>query len=99
MFPYSAKQKQEFLNRFGQKVLIQDQEQLGIIEKEITNQDGIISETIYITADELVVSQDYKVQIKDNIYRIAYIVDDGSGLVNCYLSIKSDTKGRVSKYE
>lgn len=54
LFPYTQKQKQEFLNRFGQTLLIDNKETLAIVEIEITNVDGQVSETFYITIDEVI---------------------------------------------
>ncbi|HBZ8158468.1 TPA: hypothetical protein MM329_000681 [Escherichia coli] len=99
IFPFTEKQKQAFLIRFGCPVTIDDKTELGIVEREITNVDGQISETIYITADINKVKQGSKVSFDENNYKIAYIVNDGTGLVNCYLSITSNDKGRISKYE
>ncbi|HGV5838916.1 hypothetical protein JNN41_07375 [Escherichia coli] len=99
LFTYTQKQKQEFLKRFGQTLLIDNKETLAIVEIEITNVDGQVSETFYITIDEVIARQDLEVHYKENIYRIAYIVNDGSGLVNAYLSLIGDNSGRTSKYE
>ena len=99
IFPYTEKQKQAFLIRFGRPVKINDDTELGIIETEITTSDGQVSETKYITADANKISQGSTVKIDSNIYEVAYIVNDGSGLVNAYLSITGDDNGRTSKYE
>lgn len=97
-FPYSKKQKQSFLNRFGQKIKINDEEQLGIVESKIIEEERAVTESIFVTVDELVVKQQDIVQIKNNIYEVSYIVDDGSGLVDAYLSLTGSTEGRGSKY-
>ncbi|EMM2093302.1 hypothetical protein CSB66_2454 [Enterobacter hormaechei] len=96
-FPYSEKQKQSFLNRFGQKVLINDKENLAIIEKKIVEDERAVTESMYITADENNIKEDDTVKIKSKVYTVSYIVDDGSGLVDAYLSLISDTN-RGSKY-
>ncbi|KLP78427.1 hypothetical protein ABF80_07915 [Enterobacter hormaechei subsp. steigerwaltii] len=96
-FPYSEKQKMSFLNRFGQKILINDKEHLAIIEKKIVEEVQAITESMYITVDENVIKEDDAVKIKTKVYNVSYIVDDGSGLVDAYLSLISDTN-RGSKY-
>ncbi|HAW2200208.1 TPA: hypothetical protein JLO99_002733 [Escherichia coli] len=88
IFPYSEKQKQAFLSRFGQKIKINDKDSLGIVEIEITNDNGQVSETIYITADIKKIKQEDSVLLNDILYNVAYVVNDGSGLVNCYLAFK-----------
>ncbi|EMM6967534.1 hypothetical protein QM190_06825 [Enterobacter hormaechei] len=97
-FPYSEKQKQAFLTRFGQKVKINQTERLAIVETKIINENSQVSETIYITTDALWINQDDTVELFDNFYRVAYIVRDGSGLVDGYLSLTSDNEGREGKY-
>lgn len=99
IFPFTDKQKQAFLNRFGRPVKIDNNNELAIIEHEITNTDGQVSETIYVTADFNKVKQGSTVSFDGFNYEIAYIVNDGTGLVNCYLSLTSDDNGRKSKYE
>ncbi|SAI06264.1 Uncharacterised protein [Enterobacter hormaechei] len=96
-FPYSEKQKMSFLNRFGQKILINDKEHLAIIEKKIVEEVQAITESMYITVDENVIKEDDAVKIKTKVYNVSYIVEDGSGLVDAYLSLISDTN-RGSKY-
>ncbi|MDQ6443023.1 hypothetical protein ACLH2J_01875 [Klebsiella michiganensis] len=97
LFPYTKKQKQEFLKRFGYPIKINGEDELGIVERDITNTDGEVSETLYVTIDAQY-KQDDKVTIDDIQYRIAYIVNDGSGLVDAYLSFISEA-GRISKYD
>lgn len=98
LFPYTEKQKQEFVKRFGREILINGEKSLGILEINISNDNGQISETIYITDDKNKVKQQDEIQFNDNIYEIAYIVDDTSGLVDCYLSLIGDDNGRDGKY-
>ena len=97
LFPYTNKQKKEFLKRFGHPVKINDEPELARVEREITNSDGEVSETLYVTIDQKY-KQDDIVELDNTIYRIAYIVNDGSGLVDAYLSFQSE-EGRISKYD
>ncbi|MCK6891124.1 hypothetical protein ABKV35_13985 [Enterobacter kobei] len=90
IFPYTEKQKQAFLKRFGSKVKINQTERLAIVETQILNENGQVSETLYITTDALWITQDDIVELFDNTYRVAYIVRDGSGLVDGYLSLTND---------
>ncbi|HDS8059079.1 Uncharacterised protein [Enterobacter cloacae] len=90
IFPYTEKQKQAFLTRFGQKVKINQTERLAIVETQILNENGQVSETLYITTDALWITQDDIVELFDNTYRVAYVVRDGSGLVDGYLSLTND---------
>ncbi|MGS7257711.1 hypothetical protein [Enterobacter hormaechei] len=98
IFPFTEKQKKSFLTRFGQKVKINQTERLAIVETQILNENGQVSETLYITTDALWINQDDTVELFDNLYRVAYIVRDGSGLVDGYLSITGDNEGREGKY-
>ncbi|ELX8362376.1 hypothetical protein LRM31_07315 [Enterobacter kobei] len=90
IFPYTEKQKKAFLTRFGQKVTINQTERLAIVETQILNENGQVSETLYITTDALWITQDDIVELFDNTYRVAYVVRDGSGLVDGYLSLTND---------
>lgn len=90
IFPFTDKQKQAFLIRFGQKIKINDSDELGIVEIEINNDNGQVSETIYITADINKVKQEDEVLLNEILYTIAYLVNDGSGLANCYLAFKGE---------
>ncbi|QEH56854.1 hypothetical protein [Citrobacter portucalensis] len=88
--PYTEKQKQSFLTRFGQKIKINDKDALGIVEIEINNDNGQVSETLYITADINSIKQDDSVLLNEILYNVAYLTNDGSGLVNCYLTYKTE---------
>lgn len=98
MFPYTKKQRTAFLKRFGVPVLINDKEQLVIIEKEIVQENDAVSETLFVTTDSDFVNQEDTIKLQNKIYRIAYIKDDTSGLVDCYLSLKGGENGRETKY-
>ena len=73
IFPYSEKQKQSFLTRFGQKIKINDSDELGIVEIEINNDNGQVSETIYITADINKVKQEDEVLLNEILYTLSLI--------------------------
>ncbi|SAA84637.1 Uncharacterised protein [Enterobacter cloacae] len=90
IFPYTEKKKKAFLTRFGQKLKINQTERLAIVETQILNENGQVSETLYITTDALWITQDDIVELFDNTYRVAYVVRDGSGLVDGYLSLTND---------
>ncbi|WP_205955072.1 hypothetical protein [Pantoea stewartii] len=99
MFEFSKKQRLNFLKRFGVEVLINNKKALAIPERTTTDENGQVSETLYVTADIDDVKQDFVVVIDGENYRIAYINNDNSGLVNCYLSAQGEQNGRKSKYK
>ncbi|MEZ7211443.1 hypothetical protein HN028_14275 [Pantoea ananatis] len=98
MFEFSKKQRLNFLKRFGIEVRINSKNTLAIPERTTTDENGQVSETLYVTADIDDVKQDFVVVIDGENYRIAYINNDNSGLVNCYLSTQGEQNGRKSKY-
>ncbi|WP_039660899.1 hypothetical protein [Pantoea sp. MBLJ3] len=115
MFEFSQKQRLNFLMRFGLKTKVNAKEVFVIPERTTNSDNGQVTEELYVTANSDDVKQGYIIELDGETYKIAYINNDNSGLVNCYLSITSKEqifepeefqgielpklKRKVSKYE
>jgi len=66
----------------------------GILEKTLTDQDGRISETLTLTVEFGELVKGDRVGVNGEEYKIAYINDDLSGLVTCYLEVAGGCRGK-----
>lgn len=97
MFEFSQKQRLNFLTRFGFKTKVNSKDVFVIPERTTNTENGQVTEELYVTANSDDVKQGYIVELDGETYKIAYINNDNSGLVNCYLSITS--KEQTFDYE
>ncbi|MNB71960.1 hypothetical protein D3C75_185380 [compost metagenome] len=66
----------------------------GLLEQTLTDTDGRISETITLTVEYGELVKGDRVGVNGEEYKIAYIQDDLSGLVTCYLEIAGGARGK-----
>ncbi len=66
----------------------------GILEKTLTEQDGRISETLTLTVEFGELVKGDRVGVNGEEYKIAYINDDLSGLITCYLEVAGGGRGK-----
>lgn len=66
----------------------------GLFEKTLTDTDGRIAETLTLTVEYGELVKNDHVGVYGDTYKVAYIDDDLSGLVTCYLEIVGGGRGK-----
>lgn len=88
MLKFNTKQRKQLLSLGdlyirGDGVPVQ-----GIYDQRIIENNGQISQTMMLTCNQGELKQDDKININGSDYIVAYINDDNSGIIDCYLNIK-----------
>lgn len=90
MFQFSTKQRKRMLMIMGEEMIVStnniEKTIKAIPEINISDNNGVISETFYITADSDDVTEDSAITYKNKKYEVGYVVNDNSGLSDFYLN-------------
>ncbi|WP_034455782.1 hypothetical protein [Buttiauxella noackiae] len=96
MLKFSRSQREKFL-KLGEKYQRVDGSTFtAIYDQSVTEVQGQISLMMKLTCSQGDLNQDDEVIVNGSNYKIAYIADDNSGMVDCYLSAsgKGDRRGK-----
>jgi len=66
----------------------------GLFEKTLTDSEGRIAETLALTVEYGELIKGDRVGINGEEHKVAYIDDDLSGLVTCYLEVTGGGRGK-----
>lgn len=66
----------------------------GLLEKTLSEYDGKVSEVLTLSVEYGELVKDDRVSVNGEVYKVAYINDDLSGIITCYLEVIGGGRGK-----
>ncbi|MDM2792499.1 hypothetical protein OGY20_09920 [Citrobacter sp. Cpo114] len=66
----------------------------GLLEKTLSEFDGKVAESMALSVAYGELVKDDRISVNGEIYKIAYIDDDLSGIITCHLEIAGGARGK-----